>query len=266
MNQVHQFVKFFCFCILIIASASIPLSASSSAPEKRLVKKIELLIHHQPTVITPDDFISAGIKDINRTTIRAVLNTLEKRGKNYKDLYFGYDTTKSYCYDFNHSSASAIPIEILHGHAKLHASHIVPGATLFLKLRLKSHRLGRYFLPTVEVSTGKKKVVHTFENALNGIRYLNVSALDFRGNTPISFKGHLLDVPDQNATLYSFKPFSFENKKILIVAPHPDDAEIAAFGLYSTHPKQSYIVTITAGEAGSDEIYPDLIDDEAKAH
>jgi LmbE family N-acetylglucosaminyl deacetylase len=36
--------------------------------------------------------------------------------------------------------------------------------------------------------------------------------------------------------------------RILVVAPHPDDAEIAAFGLYSH--RDSHVVTITSGEAG----------------
>ncbi len=38
--------------------------------------------------------------------------------------------------------------------------------------------------------------------------------------------------------------------KILIVAPHPDDAEIAAFALYSKYHNSSYIVTVIAGDAG----------------
>jgi len=38
-------------------------------------------------------------------------------------------------------------------------------------------------------------------------------------------------------------------KPLLVIAPHPDDAEIAAFGLYAD--RQSTIVTLTAGNAGS---------------
>jgi len=37
-------------------------------------------------------------------------------------------------------------------------------------------------------------------------------------------------------------------KPILVIAPHPDDAEIAAFGLYAD--RQSTVVTLTAGNAG----------------
>ena len=52
-----------------------------------------------------------------------------------------------------------------------------------------------------------------------------------------------------------------EGKRILVIAPHPDDAEIAAFGLYSH--KDTYIVTVTAGEAG-DKTYRNIYKDEAE--
>ncbi|MFQ3670916.1 MAG: PIG-L family deacetylase [Verrucomicrobiia bacterium] len=40
-------------------------------------------------------------------------------------------------------------------------------------------------------------------------------------------------------------------ERILIVAPHPDDAEIAAYGFYSTHAPRAWILTLTGGEWGS---------------
>jgi LmbE family N-acetylglucosaminyl deacetylase len=42
---------------------------------------------------------------------------------------------------------------------------------------------------------------------------------------------------------------NLEAARLLVLAPHPDDAEIAAFGLYKTVPG-SYVVTVTAGNAG----------------
>jgi LmbE family N-acetylglucosaminyl deacetylase len=48
--------------------------------------------------------------------------------------------------------------------------------------------------------------------------------------------------------LHVFEPPALADSNVLIVAPHPDDAEIAAFGVYATH--RSWIVTITAGERG----------------
>lgn len=37
---------------------------------------------------------------------------------------------------------------------------------------------------------------------------------------------------------------------ILLCAPHPDDAELAAFGLYCNHVNRTWVVTFTAGERG----------------
>jgi LmbE family N-acetylglucosaminyl deacetylase len=52
----------------------------------------------------------------------------------------------------------------------------------------------------------------------------------------------------EDVKLYSFKNRDLSKAKILIVSPHPDDAEIAAFGLYSSY-NNSFITTITAGDA-----------------
>ncbi|TDA89239.1 PIG-L family deacetylase, partial [Halomonas marinisediminis] len=55
---------------------------------------------------------------------------------------------------------------------------------------------------------------------------------------------------------------SLKGKRILILSPHPDDAEIAAYGLYASYPENTYVVTVTAGDAGEfkyDEIYQDSL-------
>ena len=49
-------------------------------------------------------------------------------------------------------------------------------------------------------------------------------------------------------------------KPILVLAPHPDDAEIAAFGLYAN--RNASVVTVTAGNAGS-PTYEAVFDDPA---
>jgi LmbE family N-acetylglucosaminyl deacetylase len=49
-----------------------------------------------------------------------------------------------------------------------------------------------------------------------------------------------------------------ESTRCLVVAPHPDDAEIAAFGLYGT--TRSAVVTVTGGESGGSN-YRRFLDD-----
>ena len=38
-----------------------------------------------------------------------------------------------------------------------------------------------------------------------------------------------------------------DDERVLVVAPHPDDAEIAAFGFYAD--TRAMVVTVTAGDA-----------------
>ncbi|MBF0467940.1 MAG: PIG-L family deacetylase [Desulfamplus sp.] len=73
----------------------------------------------------------------------------------------------------------------------------------------------------------------------------------------IVLNGKRISFKDQQIQLILFKNKDIATSKILIIAPHPDDAEIAAFGIYSSN-KNSYIVTVTAGDAGTyqyDELY-----------
>ena len=61
--------------------------------------------------------------------------------------------------------------------------------------------------------------------------------------------GHHLKITDQPVVLH-YLPRAVElgQQKILVFGTHPDDAEIAAFGLYAD--RNAYVVTLTAGEAG----------------
>ncbi len=52
------------------------------------------------------------------------------------------------------------------------------------------------------------------------------------------------------------------NNKILIIAPHPDDAEISAYGLYSRNTENTFILTLTGGDYGYN--YYNVFKDKAK--
>lgn len=126
----------------------------------------------------------------------------------------------------------------------------------------------------------KVSILEYFENGAQGVRYINVSPLfapfisadelDSKiSKIEIQLKGKRVSFQDQRAELILFKNHDISNSKIVIIAPHPDDAEIAAFGLYSSlavpnrsnpsgSSKNIYVATITAGDAGTyqyDEIY-----------
>ncbi|MFJ2365682.1 PIG-L deacetylase family protein [Pseudomonas sp. NPDC087697] len=119
--------------------------------------------------------------------------------------------------------------------------------TLVLALRIKSTWLGRFIDPVVELSGGDDPDRQTFERGVNGLRYLNLS-----GQAGVLSQGHLrlrghfcrlLGEP----VLWSFEQPDYRRQRVMVIAPHADDAELAAFGLYS-QADEAWIVTLTAGE------------------
>jgi LmbE family N-acetylglucosaminyl deacetylase len=68
------------------------------------------------------------------------------------------------------------------------------------------------------------------------------------GGAEVTIRTHAVTLEAEAATLRLFDNHLDLQQRILVVAPHPDDAEIAAFGLYAD--RQASVVTVTAGNAG----------------
>ena len=103
---------------------------------------------------------------------------------------------------------------------------------------------------------GKKNgVIWNIE--LDGIRYIDVSGFVSDEACSVRIEAHYCTT-DPEVVMYQFKNEGIEDKVLLTLAPHPDDAEIAAFGLYSSV-KESYIITTTVGEEGKCD-YCGLVD------
>lgn len=121
-----------------------------------------------------------------------------------------------------------------------------------LELKLKARITGEFRDPAIEIRTGTFRDLQVLERGVDGVRFLNVSRLLKSGVKPGDFvvlrgKRATWGIPSVRLHLYSesLRP----DDRVLIVAPHPDDAEIAAFGLYSD--TSAAVVTVTAGD-GSD--------------
>lgn len=116
-------------------------------------------------------------------------------------------------------------------------------ATVIAKVQIKSSWLGRWFDPSIGVGHDQQ----TFERGAQGVRYLNltgqVAALVADG---LPVQGRFCSVA-RDVELYVFTQPSPLAENIMILAPHADDAELAAFGLYSSAENVS-IVTLTQGE------------------
>src|ERR1700689_4635622 len=104
--------------------------------------------------------------------------------------------------------------------------------------------------PWVEVSVGEFRIQQYLDSNAVGVRWLNLSGLreQLAGGAEIIIRTHAVTLEAETATLRLFDNHIDLQQRILVIAPHPDDAEIAAFGLYAD--RQASIVTVTAGNAG----------------
>jgi len=89
------------------------------------------------------------------------------------------------------------------------------------------------------------------EHGGNGARYLNLTDTFDDGSRKITLSGNRVSLPDQEVELSVYPRECLSGKKILVLAPHADDAELAAYGLYEKYAADTLVVTITAGEGGS---------------
>ena len=117
-------------------------------------------------------------------------------------------------------------------------------------------------MPFVEVSAGDLSDRQYFAPGDAGERWLNLSFLRRAvAGTRIALRAEGFVFSDTEATLRMFASNPDLTKSILVLAPHPDDAEIAAFGLYAQ--RKANVVTVTAGNAGA-ATYEAVFDDLAE--
>ncbi|AZE81910.1 hypothetical protein C4J98_0467 [Pseudomonas orientalis] len=115
--------------------------------------------------------------------------------------------------------------------------------TLILEVQLKSGWLGRFLDPAVELADDRQ----AFERGVAGKRYLNLtgSAAALAAGE-LTLRGRFCRVVGQ-PNLWIFRQPDHARQRVMVIAPHADDAELAAFGLYA-QADESWIVTLTAGE------------------
>ncbi|OHC33409.1 MAG: GlcNAc-PI de-N-acetylase [Pseudomonadales bacterium RIFCSPLOWO2_12_59_9] len=136
----------------------------------------------------------------------------------------------------------ALPVRLSDGQLQLQAELGEPD-TLILQLELRSSWLGRWFDPYVQIGADRQD----FERGVCGQRYLNLSGqLAALKAGQLALSGRFCRLP-LSATLHAFSQPDYRQQRLLVIAPHADDAELAAFGLYSQAAAVS-IVTLTQGE------------------
>ena len=177
-----------------------------------------------------------------------------------------YSPGVDYAYRFD-ERAEALPVVFSGGCLTLAADTALDaGDTLILAVDLRAGWLGRFLDPRVIIATDGRHLSptnagsgeradplwqerdrQTFERRVRGVRYLNLTgfaeALRAGG---LRLKGQHCRM-EGTPRLWRMAHPDYRQKRLLIVAPHADDAELAAFGLYS-QAKETWIVTLTAGE------------------
>lgn len=105
-------------------------------------------------------------------------------------------------------------------------------------------------MPFVEISAAGVSDQQYFASGETGPRWLNLSFLRGKvaSGTRVSFRMLGVTIPTGVAPLRLFSNGFDLSGRMLVLAPHPDDAEIAAFGLWAY--RDATIVTITTGNAG----------------
>jgi LmbE family N-acetylglucosaminyl deacetylase len=112
--------------------------------------------------------------------------------------------------------------------------------------------------PWLEIRVDEARIEQHLDPEANGLRWLNLTSLrgQLQPGAAVTLRPHGLRIRGAVATLRLYQTPELASGPILILAPHPDDAEIAAFGLYAQNAARTTIVTVTAGNAGDPSYAP----------
>lgn len=169
--------------------------------------------------------------------------------------FYPYKTSSSYSYKFKSDFTidyKKQPIDL--------PLEIEKSDTVFLKLKVKSKWLGYFVQPYIEIESSNGIFKQYTEHGARGFRYINISNI----GSQLTIKGKRLIIANQKIEVSIFKNEEIHNKKILFISPHADDAEIAGYGLYSKNPKNTFVLTVSAGEKGYK--YRELYTNKEKQH
>lgn len=113
-------------------------------------------------------------------------------------------------------------------------------------LEVQYNARGRLRLPSITVlEDGRRLFTQYLESGQAGRRLINLNGAQ-RLNA-LSLAAHACQLT-QEVRLLGFRKPNLSDGPLMIIAPHPDDAELAAFGLYHQHAERTWIITLTAGE------------------
>jgi LmbE family N-acetylglucosaminyl deacetylase len=176
------------------------------------------------------------------------LEILRRRLRAYK-ADIGYDVRADHCFRFDPAFGRSVDLTIA-GDAVELPEFAADEDSAFLELNVRTGLGGLLDDPCLETRQGEVVQRHYVERGGAGRRYFNVSSFMSaagRAERRLSLRGLRLAFSGP-ARLHVLRGAVPPEGPLLVLAPHPDDAEIAAFGLLSARP--SWVVTVTLGDAG----------------
>jgi LmbE family N-acetylglucosaminyl deacetylase len=156
---------------------------------------------------------------------------------------FAYDRASDYRYVFPRGTGTEVEVD---GSFAWPAGEVSGAA--FLELEIATDRLGKSVDPSLVMRAKNERAVQYVERGARGRRYFNLSSLAPALPSEVAIEGRHLSVPRQRAILWRLPEVAVATP-LLVIGPHPDDCEIAAFGLYRD--RDAWTVTISAGEIGT---------------
>lgn len=120
-------------------------------------------------------------------------------------------------------------------------------------------------VPFVEIATTDRSERQYFSPEDNGRRWINLSFLHggVTAGARVRLRAEGIRLTPGVAPLRLFSNAFDLSRTLLVLAPHPDDAEIAAFGVYAY--RKATIVTVTTGNAGP-RSYEAVFDNDAEMY
>ena len=198
---------------------------------------------------------------LGKITLKLVIYC--RRVVKYRAFSYGYNPKLDYKYEFNPDYAEVAILNLKDNRLTLLSTPHTFN-TAFVEINICSSWYN-FLLPSeIKMKAEGLSVFQDFECRAKGIRYLNISSLVQKGIKEVQFEFRGCKPKTSSVKLITYKNQNPEKERILILSPHPDDAEIAAYGFYSSNPENTFVATITGGEAG--EMYLDGLFPNATKH
>jgi LmbE family N-acetylglucosaminyl deacetylase len=126
------------------------------------------------------------------------------------------------------------------------------GHTYLLDIEIRSSWLGWIYPPKLILNCEEEKTRQYTRPGIDGSIYVNLAILEQveEGEQTVEITCRRGSIIGDTGTMMAFEDPPLQEASLCVVAPHPDDAEIGAFGIYSDRNVRASVTTVTAGDRG----------------